>query len=304
MVETSADLPFDVSAVQALHYDYLAPRLPDGTTAYFWNLAGQTYERWHQQGKGPLLKLPAETVARGWAALQGVGVPQGAWFVALHVREAKWDERSAGAHGMLNADIEDYMLAIAEITRRGGWIVRMGDPGMKPLPVLPNVIDYCHSTLRADWMDIFVATQCRFMLGTSSGPAVIPGVYGVPMLLTNWWPPAQRPWHASDIFIPKMLRRLAGGKYLTLSETLAEPFSYCHSSGYLAAQGVVVEDNDPQHIKAAAEEMLTRLEGGAGESAEISELRSRADQIYRSHGSFGMGQLAGEFLLRHRDQIV
>lgn len=305
VVENPADLPFDASAIQALHYDYLAPRLPDGSTAYFWNLAGQTYERWRQQGKGPLLKLPAETITRGWAALHGAGVPHGAWFVALHVREAKWDESSAGAHGVLNADIETYMPAIAEITRGGGWVIRMGDPSMKPLPALPNVIDYCHSTLRADWMDIFIATQCRFMLGTSSGPAVIPGVYGVPMLLTNWWPPAQRPWHATDIFIPKMLRRLPDGQYLTLSETLTEPFSYCHSRRYLAEQeNVGVEDNESGVIRAAVEEMLARLDGDTGENAEASDLRQRADQIYRSRGVFGMGQLSLGFLRRYADRIV
>jgi putative glycosyltransferase (TIGR04372 family) len=305
VVDNPADLPFDAMAVQALHYNYLAPRLPDGTTVYFWDLAGKTYEQWRDQGRGPLLKLPVETAERGWAALHGAGVPRGAWFVALHVREAKWDELSTGAHGVLNADIETYMPAIAEITRRGGWVIRMGDPSMKPLPALPKVIDYCHSTLRADWMDIFIATQCRFMLGTSSGPAVIPGVYGVPMLLTNWWPPAQRPWHASDIFIPKTLRRLTDEKYLTLSETLTEPFSYCHSRRYLAEQEkVVVEDNDPEVIQAAVEEILARFDGDAGDSTEITGLRGRADQIYRSRGVSGMGQLAGDFLRRHRDLIV
>jgi putative glycosyltransferase (TIGR04372 family) len=305
IVEDPAELPFETSAVQALHFDYLGPLMPDGTTAYFWDLAGKTYERWREQGKGPLLKLPDETVARGWAALHGAGVPHGAWFVALHVREAKWDDRSAGAHGVLNADIESYMPAIAEITRRGGWVIRMGDPGMKPLAPLPNVVDYCHSNLRVDWMDIFIATQCKFMLGTSSGPAVIPGVYGVPMLLTNWWPPAQRPWHASDIFIPKMLRILTDGKYLRLGETLTEPFSYCHSRRYLAEQEkVVVEDNEPEVIRAAVEEILARLDGKANDDAEIAGLRERADQIYRSHGVSGMGQLAGNFLRRHRDLIV
>ena len=204
------------------------------------------------KAKDPLLTLPPEIEARGWAALHDAGIPDGAWFVALHVREGKWDGRKPGLQGILNADIATYSEAIDEITRRGGWVIRMGDPSMKPLPSLPNVIDYCHSDLRADWMDIFIAARCRFMIGTSSGPAYIPPLYGVPSVLTNWWPPAQRPWHASDIFIPKMLRRLADGQYLTLGETLSEPFSYCHSLRYLADhEGIRVEDNDPEIIRSA-----------------------------------------------------
>ncbi len=305
LIQRPADLPFDASAVPALHFDYLGPRLADQTTVYFWEIAGKTHQRWHQENRGHLLTLPPEIEARGWAALRAAGVPQGAWFVALHVREGKWDRRKPGTHSMLNAAISSYFPAIAEITRRGGWIIRMGDPDMAPLPRLASVFDYCHSDLRADWMDIFIAARCRFMLGTSSGPAYVPPLYGVPSVLTNWWPPAQRPWHASDLFIPKMPRRLEDGKYLTLSETLREPFSYCHSSRYLAEHcGVVVEDSDPETIRATVEEMLARLDGDFDPDIEVAELRLHADKIYQSHNAFGMAELAREFLRRHGDLIA
>ena len=307
LVGDPADLPFGVSATQALRYDPLAPRLPDGKTVYIWEVAGGTYARWQQEGRGTLLSLPSETEARGWEALQQAGVPRDAWFVAMHVREGKWYGHNTGPRGILNADITTYLPAITEITRRGGWVLRMGDPGMKPLPALPNVIDYCHSELRADWMDIFIAARCRFMLATSSGPAYIPPIYGVPSVLTNWWPPAQRPWHASDIFIPKLIRRIADGRYLSLSETLAEPFSYCHSRRYLAEhEGVRVEDNDADVIRAAVQEMLARLDEGnkEDETSDVSALRSRAEQIYRSHGASQLGQLARAFLLRYASQIA
>ncbi|HEY4141230.1 MAG TPA: TIGR04372 family glycosyltransferase, partial [Pseudolabrys sp.] len=157
LIDNPAELPFDPAAVQALHFDYLGPRLPDGTAFYFSQLANKTYERWRAEGRGPIFKLPPETFERGWAALRTAGVPQGSWFVALHVREGKWNGTDGGLHGILNCDISTYLPAIAEITRRGGWVIRMGDPGMKPLPPLANVIDYCHSNFRADWMDVFIA---------------------------------------------------------------------------------------------------------------------------------------------------
>jgi putative glycosyltransferase (TIGR04372 family) len=304
LVENPADLPFDAAAVQPLHYDYLGPRLPDGTTAYYWEAAGKTYERWQHEGRGPLLTFPPDLEARGWAVLQGAGVPQGAWFVALHVREGKWDGRSAGLHGnVLNADIATYRPAIEEITRRGGWVIRMGGPDMTPLAPSPNVFDYCHSRIRSDWMDVFIAARCKFMLATSSGPAYIPPLYGVPAVLTNWWPHGQRPWHASDIFVPKMLRRIADGSYLTLSETLGEPFAWCHSLRYLADNGVRVEDNEPQIILAAVEEMMARLDGKMGHDATSSTLRTRADQIYAACGIFGTGQLADRFIRQYSDII-
>jgi putative glycosyltransferase (TIGR04372 family) len=304
VIENQSELPFDASAVQALHYDLLGPRLPDGTTAYIWDVASKTYRRWHEEGRGPLLVLPSETAARGWAALRSAGVPDDAWFVALHVREGRWDGQDAGLHGILNADISKYLPAIAEVTRRGGWVIRMGDPDMKPLPPLSKVIDYCHTALQADWMDVFIAAKCRFMISTSSGPGYLPILYGVPSVRTNWWPPAARPWHASDIFIPKMLRRSADNGYLTLSEILREPFSWCHSRGYIAEQGVRVEDSDPELIRAAVQEMLARLDDDLRPDAEVTELRLRSDRIYETNGVLGMSCLAAAFLHRHGDVIA
>jgi putative glycosyltransferase (TIGR04372 family) len=304
LVKNSTDLPFDPSAIGALHFDYMGPCLTGQTTTYFWELAGKTYKQWHQEGRGPILTLPAEIDAAGRGRLHDLGLPHNAWFVALHVREGKWDGRNPGMHGVLNADISTYLPAISEITRHGGWVLRMGDPSMGPMPQLPNLIDYCHSNLRADWMDVFIAARCRFLLGTSSGPAYIPPLYGTPSVLTNWWPPAQRPWHAFDIFIPKMLRRQVDGRQLSLSETLCEPFSYCHSRRFLADHsGVYIEDNDAEIIRAAVVEMLARLDGNSDDDAEVAELRSRADRIYQAHDALGMGILPRDFLRQQADFV-
>lgn len=305
LVEDPANLPFRASAVPALHFDYLGPRLPNGTTAYFWELASDVNARWQSEGRAPLFKLPADVKERGWAALCRAGMPPDAWFVPLHVREGTYDGRRAGLHGIHNADMATYLPAIAEITRRGGWVIRMGDPNMSRLPPLRHVIDYCHSDLRADWMDIFLAAQGRFMLGSASGPVFIPPIYGVPSVITNWWPPAHRPLHSFDIFIPKMLRRLSDGRYLTLSESLQEPYSYCHSRRYLSEQGnAYVEDADPELIRGAVVEMLARMDRTLPENSDVADLRARADRVYQACGAFGMSALAADFIQRHRELIV
>jgi putative glycosyltransferase (TIGR04372 family) len=126
-------------------------------------------------------------------------------------------------------------------------------------------------------------------------------------VLTNWWPPAMRPWHAADIFVPKLLRRSADGRRLTLTETLREPFAHCHSPRYLAErEGVAVEDNNAEVIRGAVAEMLAQLDGDANAAgdADVADLRARADRIYRAHGHFGMARLARDFLRRHGDFVA
>jgi putative glycosyltransferase (TIGR04372 family) len=173
------------------------------------------------------------------------------------------------------------------------------------LPPLANVIDYGRSDMRSDWMDVFLLTRSRFVLGSASGPIFVPPLYVVPSVLTHWWPPGMRPWHAHDIYIPKLAKRAADATYLTLSETLREPVSYCHSLRHLAAEaGLAVEDNDPELIRDAVAEMLTRLDRGASSDADVVDVRVRADRIYQSHGRFGMAALSHGFLRRHGDLMV
>jgi putative glycosyltransferase (TIGR04372 family) len=203
-----------------------------------------------------------------------------------------------------NSDISSYFPAIREVTNRGGWVVRMGDPGMRPLPKLANVIDYCHSAVRADWLDVYLLSRCRFLIGTNSGPAYVPAIYGVPSVLTNWWPIAERPWQSFDIFIPKMLRRMSDGHYLTLSEALKEPLCYSYSPRQLANNGVRIEDNEACIIRSAVVEMLQRLDGKPDDDTEIDELRLQADRLYQSRGLAGSAQLAAAHVRRHRDLIV
>jgi putative glycosyltransferase (TIGR04372 family) len=305
LVESSADLPFDASAVPFLNHHYQFPQLPDGTTTYFWELASKVHRRWHSEGRGPLLQLPPEIATRGWALLKSVGIPESAWFVVLHLRDSRWKGLATGMHGIRNVDPATYLPAIAEITDRGGWVIRIGDADSTPFPPIANFFDYCRSELRADWMDIFLLAQCRFMLGTNSGPCFVPPLYGNSVVLTNWLPPGMRPWHASDIFVPKLLRRQSDGRYLKLSQTLREPLSHCHSRRYLAEYGgITVEDADAELIRGAVLEMLSRLDGHQGSHDEVVDLRVRADRIYQENGNFGMAALARDFLRRHEDLIA
>jgi len=308
LITDPRELPCPEIYAQNLALDFYVPGMTEVGRYYLWELAAQTYRRWAAEGRKPLLRIPAEVRDRGLKALASAGLPPDIWFVGLHVREPQFQTHHRDLHDVLNAEIENYLPALEEITQRGGWVIRMGDPSMTPMPPLPNVLDYCHSAIRSDWMDVFLAATSRFFIGTSSGVCYVAQDYGVPCVLTNWWPPAQRPWHAGDIFLPKLLRRVRDSRALTLEESLNEPFGYCNSESYLRKkQGVVVEDNDPQDIRAAVIEMIERLDGQSNFDASDLAMRAQADiiyatmatRLYDSPGAFGAGVLARDFLRRN-----
>ncbi len=300
VVEDEADLPMPLGALSALSFYFLASRLFDGSTVHLWEIGAKAYQRWENEKRAPLLNLSPEIERRGWQVLEKNGIPRDAWFVALHVREAGSKKYHVDLHNVLNASIADYLPAIEEITRRGGWVIRMGDPSMRALPLAANVFDYCQSDDRSDWMDIFLCASARFFVGTSSGPAYVPTDFGVPCVHTNWWPPAQRPWHNRDIFIPKLYRKMDNEKLLTLSQSLREPFGYCNSIPYLKkTQRVEVVDNSPEDIRAAVIEMLERLENKINYDVDDMKLREKAQYIYQSNNVHGAALLVRAFLKKH-----
>jgi len=305
IVEQEADLPLSLESMQALCFDFRGPLMADGSTEHYWKAAADVYRRWHAENRKPILTLPPDTDQRGRLALENVGIPTDAWFVTLHVREAASKNLHASLHNTLNARIGDYLPAIDEITKRGGWVIRIGDPAMTPLPPMTNVHDYSHSSIKCDWMDIYLLARARFFVGTSSGPAYVPQDYGVPCVLTNWWPPAQRPWHPQDIFVPKLYRQSERRSLLSLSRSLAEPFGYCNSLAYLRERyGVVIEDNSSQDIHAATCEMLERLDGSVSYSNEDKDLQRSADQIYRLNDAYGMASISRDFLKKYAPQFL
>lgn len=305
VVENEADLPMPLEKLTALTFDYLAPQLPDGSTVYMWELAGKTYRRWFDEKRAPLLTLPSDIAEKGRAVLREARMPADAWFVVLHVREKSSKKNHVELHNVLNASIEDYIPAIQEITKRGGWVVRMGDPSMRPLPEMERVFDYCHSKVRTDWMDIFLCASATFFVGTSSGPSYVPLIFGVPSVLTNWWPPAQRPLPPHDIYVPKWYRRISDNKRLSLTETLREPFCICNSMDYLSkAKGVVVEDNSPEDIRLATLEMFEQIEGMVCETEDDVILQKNADRIYEGANVLGLGKLSRSFARANRSLIV
>ena len=308
LIKDARELPFEEQYVKHYALDFYVPGLTGIGKYYLWELAAQTYQRWAQEGRGPLLKLGEEIEDRGRRALASAGLPHDAWFVGLHVREPAYHSHHRDLHNVLNARIEDYLPAISEITQRGGWVVRMGDPSMTSLPQLPNVLDYCHSEIRSDWMDVFLAAKSRFFIGTPSGVCYVAQDYGVPCVLTNWWPPAQRPWHRGDIFVPKLIRRTRTGEILSLDESLSEPFGYCNSEAYLEdGHQVIVQDNDPEDIRAAVVEMFQRTNGGQKYDQSDLAMAEHAERIYvsaamrlyDSPGAFGAAALARDFLRRN-----
>jgi putative glycosyltransferase (TIGR04372 family) len=282
--------------------------LPDEPPRYFLEAMGAVQETWEKAGRTPLLRLTPEDEARGRVKLRAMGVPDGAWFVGLHVRTSGYyKEAQLGDRGQQvaqthrNAAIADYLPAVEEVVRRGGWVIRLGDPSMDPAPAVPGLIDYARGPFKCPRIDVFLCAACRFFMGGPSGLTHLPTTFGVPCLVTNWVSNALPTYSGRDLFVPKLVRSDAAGRVLTFDEMLA-PSTRARSvlATEMDRHGLRPVANTPEELREATTEMIDRLDGKSTYTADDEARVSRYAAVARRNGLVGFSRIGRDFLRRHQ----
>jgi putative glycosyltransferase (TIGR04372 family) len=270
----------------------------DGIHIYT-HAAAKIQQRWEQEKRPPNMTLSAAQLDAGRAILRQLHVPDDAWFVCLHVREsgfhARWNDRYPSAR---DARIEDYLLAARTITERGGWVIRMGDTSMRRLPKLERVVDYAHSPSRCELGDIVLTVRSSFLLGTNSGFATVPGIYGTPNVLTNWVPVGLPLWFGQDLMIPKLFWDDREGRNLSFEELFGSRLGYMQNVLEFPPH-IEIRPNTPEEIREVAIEMLDRLDGKLAYSAADEKLQQRYFDVAVRHGSYRGSRIGKAFLERN-----
>lgn len=253
-----------------------------------------------------LLTLTDADMEWGDQALRQLGLPDGAWFVCVHVREPGFSPIDEELHAHRNSSIEAAIPAMQEITRRGGWVIRIGDPTMKPLPPLPQVIDYAHHPMKCDRTDIILCAKARFLLGNTSGIALVSSAFGVPCAIANAIPTPTLWFNAHDISIPKLLWSEHLGRHLCFDEAMAPPIAEYRYATLFRKAGIRVDENSAEDIRDLAIEMLDRLEGQFLETEDDRKLQQHYLALFRpGHFSYGAASHVGTmFLRKHRSLLA
>ena len=298
-----------------LKWSQLAPEAHNAVYDTFWeyeahgrcdlytHAVAEIQAQWEQEERPPLVALD-ETERAALAHLKRqLGIPEDDWFVCLHVRETgfhrRWNELYPSAR---DAKIEDYRQAVEAIASRGGWVVRVGDPSMKRAPEAERLIDYVHSPFKSELADLLLVTGCRFFLGTNSGFATVPGIFGVPCVLTNWVPIKLPLWFGQDLMIPKLLWDREQGRYLSFTEMFTTDLGGIQNIRDFPL-GIDVHDNSPQEIAGVVVEMIETLDGVRAPSAGDERLQQQYFKLAVENGSYKGSRIGRDFLSAHRDLL-
>jgi putative glycosyltransferase (TIGR04372 family) len=303
LVDDHSQLPCRREYIDAVAKYFYIDKSLAGPPTYYWQVLAEVSRAWEESGAGPLLSFSPDELARGTAQRTALGVPPASWHACLHVRASGYKGQHEDLHSVLNADISTYDLAIDTVIKRGGWVIRIGDPSMPKLRPRDGVIDYAHSQLKSPEMDIFLSGTGRFYIGTSSGPAYVPTLYGVPSVLTNWFPTGTRPLNTSDLFIPKLHWYESEMEFAPFDDSMSQPLGHIHSLPQFKRLGISLRNNTGEEIRDAVKEMLDRLDEKADYTPEDLLLQACFDKVAVNARSYGNARMGRDFLRYYKNLL-
>jgi putative glycosyltransferase (TIGR04372 family) len=255
----------------------------------------------------PLLKINPEDICRGEKALAEIGLPRGTWFVCVHSRDGGYSPKDEPFHSYRNSNFEDYRMAIEFISSQGGVCIAMGDSSMQPIPKMTNLIDYAHDPIRNDWLDLYIAANCRFFLGNTSGAFIMSSVFGVSVACANMAPfSAQFPFGNKDIGIPKLYKKTSSGRLLPFKEILDSPMGNFRYSSDFNSAGIELIDNSPEDILDLAIEQFERTtDPDFVYNKKDDVLQRRFRDLYKpGHYSYGSASRIGRAFLNNYQYLL
>jgi putative glycosyltransferase (TIGR04372 family) len=260
---------------------------------------------WAEAQRDPIVAIPEDLRERGRDLLHKAGVTAD-WFVALHIREGGYHGDGPGTTRQhRSGNLSDYFDAIAQVTSRGGAVVRLGDKTMTPLKGLPGVFDYAHSDIKSAEMDLFLSAQARLFVGTTSGLTTAVQTLGTPMLLVNCISNDCQFWHDGTDFTLRLVYDRRAKRYLSLRETYRQPLqALLIDNALLTRRGLEIHANRPQDIAAAVAYKLDCLDGKTKPLRDGGDLRERYCRAMRDNPcNFGAALPVPAFLAAYPELL-
>ncbi|MBU1121689.1 MAG: TIGR04372 family glycosyltransferase, partial [Candidatus Omnitrophica bacterium] len=236
----------------------------------------------------PHLSFISDEEYLGQAELRKMGLPVGNPFICFIARDKEYLKSTQpdidwGYHNYRDADINNYIPAMEELTPRGYFALRMGAMVGKKINISnPNIIDYA-SNGRSDFLDVYLSAKCDFFVCDTAGVSSLPIVFRRPIAWVNYIPLKLAPIGSlDDLFIPKKLWLLREERFLTFSEIFNSEIGGFTRNFQYEQQGIKVVENTPEEIRGLVIEMEERIKGQCQRNTEDKRLQERFWTLFKS----------------------
>jgi putative glycosyltransferase (TIGR04372 family) len=256
----------------------------------------------------PHLTFTPEEILIGEKALREMGIPKGMPYVCFHARDqaylqSMYPGRDWGYHDFRDSNIDNYISAAEELVGRGYSAVRMGAVVSKPIAQdTPGIVDYASSSLRSDFLDVFLIANCRFFLGADTGLAALAATFRRPLAVCNSIPIEHAiTWMPGTLLLPKKLWLKGENRFLTFREAFKSGVAWFGKTEQYKELDIEVVENTQEEIIELAIEMDERLRRVWQEEKGSEELQRRFWEVFETRYYHGpvVARVGTRFLARN-----
>ena len=189
------------------------------------------------------------------------------YLLGNYESDHKWNIR--------NSKVESYELAAKELYKIGYKILRMGKNTEQKLNYEnENIIDYSHSKIRSDFLDIYLAYRCEFAFGDSSGWSSAPMAFRKYFGFVNWVPFSELHYYSKKYtFIFKHYYDESLKKKLSVNDIFKKKLHKCLSHE-LKQNKIKLIDNSPEEILELVTEVEKKYSGKYKQNDENTKLNN------------------------------
>ena len=207
----------------------------------------------------PHLSFTREEVNQGEIGLRRLGIPPGAKWVYLIVRDAA-KHPQLPYHSYRNADIKNYAPAAQYLADRGYYVIRVGAKVLHPFPIKhPRIIDLSSMEPYDDFMSVFLGAKCEFCISTSTGPDAIPYIFRRPIVYTDF-APVEYLFTFSPMSLAIWKHHEKDGKRMTFQEIIDSKAGHFMATEQFERAGITLIPNTPAEILEVVSEMADAVE--------------------------------------------
>lgn len=307
----------------AIEWIYTLENLSPAEQQHYWN--------YKMDSRHYRLNFSPEENRQGSEIMRQMGVEDENWCVLFNVRDGAYLKSTLpntdwSYHDYRNSDIATLTAATEYVAEMGGKAVQYGSVvGQYLQSTNPGVVDAYVRSFRSEFMDIYLASRAKFVVGGCGGATQYPHLlFGTPIVIHNFcphfitiarevmqntvqaWRDPSIPWKKFAQFflvLPKRYWSIREKRELTLEEIYSMKLLY-RTEDYARA-GVELIENTSEEILAATREMNDRVDGRWNETAEEMRLRKNAVELAARHGKVHnmFCHYTTDFLYGCRDQL-
>ncbi len=234
--------------------------------------------------------IPNENfIKKGDNFLKELGIPKDAKILCLIVRDQeylkkKFPNKDYSYHNFRNCNIQNFEEAIKIAIDNGYYVFRMGEVVESNLKINDNkFIDYS-SHYRTDFLDIYLAYKCKFVITTSTGWDNVPAfTFRKPVVWTNMAPIGDLLIYSPNfLFSFKLYFDTKKNRVLNLEEISKTTLSYDFNANHYKDENIELLENKPDEIKELVLEMINRLNNNIKYSASDEKIQIKFWKKYVS----------------------